>query len=129
MRSRASRSLLLALCCVLLLLRIVGVHQHLCLDGCEPHVAVHVLDGGVEHAAGHGQSSHDDQGIDDTGRTLIKSPHSDSAMDFMALILVLVTFLPVARRLRFERPGHRPATPAPHSVRPPPRGPPLALRC
>jgi len=119
----------MALCGVLLFIRIVGVHQHLCLDGREPPVSVHLLDTGFEHQADHTAASHDDQNVDDAGKTLVKSAYVDFAVDFMALVLVLVTLVPVVRRLRFERSDNRPAFSAPHFLRPPLRGPPLAFPC
>lgn len=129
MRATARRNLLLALCGILLLIRISGVHEHLCFDGREPPVSIHLLDSGIEHGTDHGHASHDDQNVDDSSKTLVKSTYADVALDILALVLVLVIVIPVARRLWFDGSDDRPRSLAPHFLRPPLRGPPLDIPC
>jgi hypothetical protein len=63
---------------VLLLLQVSGAHLHLCFDGQEPPVSLHVLDSGPEHFPGTAFSQHQDEELDSGLASLIKK----SLLDF-----------------------------------------------
>ncbi len=135
----ASRSLLLVLACIaMLVMRLSGAHQHFCLDGTEAPSALHFADAGLHHV-GNDDIHHHRQDIG--SRHLIDDDHHDdvevpvaadaltklASLDLPALaILVIAIFalLPtggmmlIRPRLAVRRP--RP----PLHLRPPLRGPP-----
>lgn len=109
------------LCIALLAVRIGGAHLHLCFDGSEPPVAMHVGDV-VEHGA-HDMGSHSDTDLNlvDNGiaKSLIK-------IGFMPLLFaaLLLFILPVSAHRIFQSNYQAPPIPAvPHRLRSP-RAPP-----
>ena len=62
---------------VLLLLQVSGAHLHLCFDGQEPPVSLHVLDSGPEHFPGAAYSQHQDEELDSSLASLIKKSLTD----------------------------------------------------
>ncbi len=62
---------------VLLLLQVAGVHLHLCFDGQEPPVTVHLLDSGPNHVPGTTASDHQDRDVDRGSASFIKKALAD----------------------------------------------------
>jgi hypothetical protein len=118
-----TRIVLTLLCAALLASRIAGTHLHLCLDGGEAPVALHVADGGEHHAEESG-TPHADRDVMLGGDYLSKKGGlADPGL--LALCLALLLFL--LPRLRTPLPGYfAPARPraARTNGLPPPRGPP-----
>ena len=118
-RPRDKRWLIAVLCLGLVVLRVGGVHLHLCLDGSEPPVSYHVADSGVHHLDEHDAGeSHSDRDMALADDVLVKKPAK--AQDSL-LLLFLVS----------RSTGPRPAADAPPRLRrpyswlrPPLRGPP-----
>jgi hypothetical protein len=118
--------LIAALCLALVVLRVGGIHLHLCLDGSEPPISYHVVDSGIHHLDEHDAGeSHSDRDMALADDVLLKktAKAQDSLLFLFALTLLL--FL-VARS-----PEPRPAATAPRRLRhsfswvhPPLRGPP-----
>jgi hypothetical protein len=123
-RTSPSRTLLLTLVCVALLVaRIGGAHLHLCFDGSEPPASLHVLDVGL-HSGVSADSEHHDYDLMLGEQTLAK--YGDHEIDLPALLLtalVLLLVVPLARRAAIVR-SPAPRVRAPSSLHPPPRGPP-----
>jgi hypothetical protein len=122
---------MIALVCVaVLVLRIGGAHLHLCFDGSEPPVAMHLGDSGVHHAdeaAGleSGSNEHADRDIGIGADALVKKPTGSIEIPLLAVLFGLLLFY-VARR-RDVLPVYLPPfllTPARAHLRPPLRGPP-----
>jgi hypothetical protein len=67
----------LLLSAVLLLLQVSGAHLHLCFDGQEPLVSLHVLDSGPEHFPGAAYSQHQDEELESGLASLVKKSLSD----------------------------------------------------
>lgn len=116
-------ALLIALLCgVLLLTRLGGTHLHLCFDGSEPPISLHVADAGDHHP---GESApHADQDVALGADLLVKKPAGGfdlGALAFAFTFLLLIVF---------RAPGIRPEAlilplrSARTRLRPPLRGPP-----
>ena len=78
------RVLLLSLISVLLVTRAGGAHWHLCFDGQEPPVSIHVADSPIEHAADDIGNPHHDQNVDVGLAWLAK--HSSANFDLPPLV-------------------------------------------
>lgn len=124
------RPLLLVLACIaVLVMRLGGVHQHLCFDGSEAPSALHFVDGGLHHvetASGNLISDdvhHHDVEVSAADDGVTKLPSLD--LPVLALLIAIGMLLPPARRS-----GLRPArlvtllAPSRAHLRPPLRGPP-----
>ena len=116
-----------ALCLALLMLRVGGVHLHLCFDGSEPPVSYHLGDSGVHHIDEHDAGeSHSDRDLQIANDLAVKKPNQgqDATLALLTLTLLLFLLSPV----RSPRPARR-DDPAPVPsfswLRPPLRGPPL----
>lgn len=117
-------ALLIALLCgVLLITRLGGAHLHLCLDGSEPPISLHVADSG-EHHPGETAAPHDDQDLGLGADLLVKKPVGGFDLTALAFALAFLLFI------AFRAPG---IPPAPYTLpfrsartrlRPPLRGPP-----
>ena len=55
-----SRSLLIALLCLVVIASPVGAHLHLCFDGQEPAASLHLIDDGMHHPGGGLDRPHHD---------------------------------------------------------------------
>jgi hypothetical protein len=123
--ARHVRITLALLCAVLLASRIAGAHFHLCFDGSEPPVSLHVVDSATVHSGEHDGISHDDQDVSVGGEYLAKKQGAGSDLAILALALAfLLCFLP---RNASQVPGYDRTLPARQGrahVLPPPRGPP-----
>lgn len=122
----AKTSLLMLLCVALLLMR-SGAHLHLCFDGSEPPVAVHVDDYGQHHTDAGVDAPHQDADVLIAGSAMTRS--DNTGMDIVPVFLVAAlllwifsqTFNPfglVSRRIVVHL--------LPRYSSPPLRGPPLS---
>ena len=133
-----SRFALALLCATLVALRIAGSHLHLCFDGSEPPVSLHVSDAAGHashdhesgHLAPHGMDSasethHDDLDVLVVGDAIVKKGSALSDATLFALVAVLLVFA-VARdrggRIVSVHPTFLPSSRP--RLRPPLRGPP-----
>lgn len=123
--SHASRVVLvLLLGFVLLLSRVSDDHLHLCFDGQEPPIALHVQDVGLHHLGMDASQGHADQDVDlvSIAPARFKSPGLNGALLFT--LCLLLASLPRTRvRPRFDPPRTIKSTPP--FLHPPLRGPPL----
>jgi hypothetical protein len=108
-----------------LAVRVGDAHLHLCGDGKEQPIALHVADAPGQHHADEDESTHKDRDLDISGPTLFKKV---AGLDDLSLAPVLasalVLFLPIVRRI--EPPSSTTLvvlTPL-FALRPPLRGPP-----
>ena len=124
--ARRSRLLIVTLCVAVAVLRVAGLHLHLCLDGSEPPVSMHLEDSGVHHLdeSGAGES-HTDRDLPIASDVVVKKPVDTLDLSLLgalcALLLYLlarlrelVAFSPLPARVRSAR----------ARLRPPLRGPP-----
>ena len=115
-----------ALCLALLVLRVGGVHLHLCFDGSEPPISYHVADSGMHHLdENEAGDTHSDREMA-LGEDLLlkKSAKAQDSLPFLFAFALLLFLLPRSS-------GPRPRTadpplrqPALSWLRPPLRGPP-----
>lgn len=118
-RTRLRQVFLLLLSLLVVLPRVGGPHLHLCLDGLEPPVTLHLADDAAHPA---GDQVHDDRTVDMGSPVLGKAspPGLDGALLALAVLLLFaaspVVPRPVRSAIRFELP--------PPFLRPPLRGPP-----
>jgi hypothetical protein len=125
-RPRDPRWLIGALCLALVVLRVGGVHLHLCFDGSEPPITYHVADSGIhhldEHAAGE---THSDRDMALGEDVLLKKPaKAQESLLFLfafALLLFLLSRSTEPRPAADARARHRQGL---SRLRPPLRGPP-----
>lgn len=127
-RSRLfARTCITLLCITVLVMRVGGAHLHLCLDGSEPSVSVHLTDdAGLDDShAGVGQAHHD-QDVSLSGEVLAKK--MDAALQLPALFAALVLLFVVPLVLVRVAPRDRTSLihPIPiFRIRPPLRAPPV----
>lgn len=110
----------------LVAMRMSGVHVHLCSDGQEAPVSVHLLDGSLHHGTGtsEGAEQHEDKDVNVFGAALFKK--SDVGGDLLpgAFIFILLLLLPHARSFfPILRASALPVGPTAYFT-PPLRGPP-----
>jgi hypothetical protein len=125
-RLREKRWLIAALCLALVVLRVGGIHLHLCLDGSEPPVSYHVADSGIHHLDEHDAGeSHSDRDMALADDLLLKKAAQalDSLLILFAfsLLLFLVSRSIAPRQVADPSPRLRPGL---SWLRPPLRGPP-----
>jgi hypothetical protein len=124
--ARRSRLLVVTLCVAVAVLRVAGLHLHLCLDGSEPPVSMHLEDSGVHHldesAAGE---SHTDRDLAIASDVLVKKPVDTLDLSLPGALCALLLFLLARpRELNAFSPLLIPARSARTRLRPPLRGPP-----
>jgi len=123
--SRNFRLQLVLLCAAVVVLRIGGTHLHLCFDGSEPPVSLHLSDSGVHHGDEAAPSPHADQDVSIGAEALVKK--YSAAFDLAALAFVFALLLFFLPRVRNPLPDFF-ATAHPAfarlRLRPPLRGPP-----
>jgi hypothetical protein len=129
--SQRSRLVLALLCAAFVALRVAGAHLHLCFDGSEPPVSLHVADAGAHHAADDDHahvaepvSGHVDRDVVMNGDFVAKKPAGDLLLPFLILAFALALYT-LAPRLG-PIPDYRSPVPLPSRarLRPPLRGPP-----
>ena len=121
---RKSRFALALLCAFMVAMRVAGAHLHLCLDGTEPPVSLHVADTGSHHAEEPGES-HVDRDVTISGDYVAKKSSFGLDLAMLAAILFMLLLLPMRRGA--TRQAHTaPLLPLPARLhlRPPLRGPP-----
>jgi hypothetical protein len=117
---------LIALLCLALVARVGGTHLHLCLDGSEPPVSLHLSDSGVHHADESTGATHADQDIAVGAEALVKKSFGDLELPTLAFVFALLLFFVAHSRdvlPEFRFPPR--LSPARAHLRPPLRGPPL----
>lgn len=118
-----SRTVLFALCALLLSAQVTGAHLHLCFDGQEPPVQLHLLDAGEIHQDTGFSLPHSDEDIalSDGSSARAKPFHLDLPTLAVAMFLIprpAVAFAAARRPALASHPAVR------HELPPPPRGPP-----
>jgi len=125
----AKTSLLMLLCVALLLMR-SGAHLHLCFDGSEPPVAVHVDDYGQHHTDVGADAVHQDADVLLAGSAMTRS--GNTAVDIVPVFLVVALLLWIFSQTfnRFGLVSRRVVVHLlPKYSSPPLRGPPLPFFC
>lgn len=124
--ARKPQLLITLLCVTLIALRVGGVHVHLCMDGSEPPLSVHVADSGVHHLdeADEGDA-HADRDVAIASDVVVKKPSGDFDLTLLAAFGALLLFVLARPRQRITFPPvPARATTARAHLRPPLRGPP-----
>jgi hypothetical protein len=124
--SSRSRIAIALLCAALVASRLTGAHFHLCADGSEPPMALHVIDT-VEHHHGElADVAHEDMDVD-AGTDYLSKKLGAAGLDSGALAFLFFLLLFFVPRLRSRLPdlliAPRAADSRVHWL-PPPRGPP-----
>jgi hypothetical protein len=109
----------------LLPMRFANAHLHLCADGQQPPVSIHVQDAPTHFEAADSAAGHDDRDVEvPTAKAVVKVDSADQlalafiGQYFFALYLPPLTGEPVPTY------AANPLLPAPSDLRPPTRGPP-----
>jgi len=124
--ARRSRLLIITLCVAVAVLRVAGLHLHLCLDGSEPPVSMHLEDAGVHHLEESGDiDTHTDRDLGIANDVVVKKPVDTLDLSLLGALCALLLFF-LARPREFIA---FPLLPAPVRsarlrLRPPLRGPP-----
>ena len=124
----SARAYIMALLLVMafIVVPIGGAHLHLCFDGQEPAVSMHVSDGEAHHSRAQISQSHEDMDLSAVGEVAAKK--FERNLDLAALLAVTIVLL-----LRWDAvdvsilqfassPAHSPSI---FSLLPPLRGPPV----
>lgn len=120
--------LLVPLCALLLVMRVGGAHLHLCFDGSEPPVAVHLLYAGLHHAEPCVDGEPQDKDVAVGENVLVKLPKLGLEDVPAPLLTVIVLWCLLKTREALQaRSASALAFSDFHSIRPPPRGPPISL--
>lgn len=119
------RLYVLLLCSLLLVMRIGGTHWHLCFDGREPPVSIHVADSSFEHSTAGIDGQHHDQNVGIGLASLVKLGSAE--LDVPPLVIAFVLLWAAMPTLLVPRARKAPARPgrSPFLLLPPMRGPPL----
>jgi hypothetical protein len=124
MLTRFRPPILALLCVAWLAAGIAGPHLHLCLDGSEPPMVLHLSDAGDDLTPAT-EDAHHDQTLDAVSPAVgkLQNPGLDQ---LVLLIGVLLFFLSLPRFRWAAADTQRPAPSASARLRPPLRGPPAA---
>ena len=123
------------LCVAVITLRVGGAHLHLCFDGSEPPVSLHMSDAGSHHADDHPANephaavadfAHDDQDVGVGGDLVSKKTSSDVDLFILGLVFALLLFFVERRRAAAPASRDPVSLPFRFHLRPPLRGPPLS---
>lgn len=118
-------TILWLLAIVLLGVRTGDAHLHMCLDGLERLITLHVADAPLHHAGTDSADGHNDQDLDLSDSAIIKKSADLDDLPLGALIaLVVVLLLPGRRSVLPHFPASTPALVSAFHIRPPLRGPP-----
>lgn len=109
----------------LLLVRVGESHLHLCLDGQEQAVAMHVEDAPVHASSEASVSGHNDRDVDTSGMPWAKKVGMDELPTVLLAVLILALLLPIVRSTPVPSRLLIPVIARPASFLPPLRGPPL----
>ena len=124
-RSRTATVLWL-LTIALFAVRIAGGHLHLCMDGQEPPVSLHMEAVTEHHGALDSEQGHLDRDVEVSASMLLikKLAGFDELPVALLGALLLVGLLPVIKRLAPASAFYVPVFATPFALPPPPRGPP-----
>jgi hypothetical protein len=117
------RAFIWLLCAALFALRVGDAHIHLCMDGSEPPVSIHLADDRLDHHSDSAQIQHHDQDFSFSDGFL-----KYSAKVVLATVESFVLLLCIAHRVLFRQPRATIffiASAPPFFLRPPLRGPPV----
>ena len=130
LRPTQSRSwLLMLLCVVLLVVRVGGAHLHLCLDGNEPPVSFHPADDWDHQPEIEIDTPHDDVDVAVSAASIAKSGKQTLDVPLLPLVpLLMWLLLPPLRHVFFSAVLRFHLRPSLH-LRPPFRGPPALTSC
>jgi hypothetical protein len=121
------RACITLLCITILVMRVGGAHLHLCMDGTEAPVSVHLsADAGLDNASIGVGKAHHDQDVSLSGEVLAKK--MDTALQLPALLagLIVLFFVPLLVVTVVSRDRTSLLHPIPiFRIRPPLRGPPV----
>jgi len=126
LRLARSRLLIVTLCVAVAVLRVAGFHLHLCLDGSEPPVSMHLEDAGVHHLDESGAvETHTDRDLAIASDVVVKKPVDTLDLSVLGVLCALLLFL-LAHPREFHAFSLLPAPvrSARTRLRPPLRGPP-----
>lgn len=115
------------LCLALVVVRANGAHLHLCFDGTEPPVSLHMADAGQHHENSGTGETHQDADVPVAGDALakiFKLKLGDLPLILLAAAILLSLLLSPDRPIALRRIGIAPLTL--RGLRPPLRGPPHA---
>ena len=112
----------------LLPVRMASAHLHLCLDGQERPISVHVQDVPTHHGVAGAAGGHNDIDVDvSTSVSTKKASNTDelspAILGAYVIAVVLTDYAPVAPRIEVVTAALVPV----FELRPPPRGPPVQV--
>ena len=122
---RNLKLLTVLVCVAVVALRIGGSHLHLCFDGGEPPLSLHLADSGQHHGDEAATAPHSDQDVSIGSEALVKK--SSAVLDLAALAFAFALLLFFLPRVRDPLPAFFAPprlSPARTRLRPPLRGPP-----
>jgi len=123
--AKRSRLLVALVCVAMVVLRIGGLHVHMCFDGSEPPMSFHVEDSGIHHldevAAG---VAHEDREMSLASDLAVKKPFGDFELSLLAAFCALLLFFIARPRALLSFAPLPPVRSARTRLRPPLRGPP-----
>ena len=125
-RKSSFAAILWLLAIALLPVRLANAHLHLCLDGQQQSVSLHVQDQ-PEHADGHTDEGHNDRDVDlSKASSIVKLPGAgDDGSLAVINVYLLALLLPVQEAVVPSWKILPPELAAHFPIRPPVRGPPL----
>jgi hypothetical protein len=126
MLRRSKLALCLWICAIALVaMRMSGIHLHLCEDGQEAAVAVHLLDGSLHHVETDADVDHEDRDLNIFGAAIFKKDNGSA--DLLPLLGALFLLFVLPRARLFVPPARAIALPLGPELHftPPLRGPPL----
>jgi hypothetical protein len=121
------RACITLLCITILVMRVGGAHLHLCMDGSEPPVSVHLTaDAGLDNTSiGEGKAHHD-QDVSLSGEVLAKKLDGALHLPMLIAVAVVLFLVPLVRLPLLPRDRTSLIHPIPiFRIRPPLRAPPL----
>jgi len=121
-----SRLLIVTLCVAMVALRVAGLHVHLCMDGSEPPLSIHVADSGIHHLdEADSGAAHADREMAIAADVVVKKPFGSLDLTLLAAFGAVLLFMLARPRGRlFLPPVPARVTSARTRLRPPLRGPP-----
>ena len=121
------RACISLLCIAILVMRVGGAHLHLCFDGSEPPVSVHVsVDAGIDDSHVGVGKAHYDQDVSLSGELLAKKVDGALQLPMLLAVAVLLFLVPFVRVPFVPRDRTALIHPIPiFRIRPPLRAPPL----
>jgi len=90
------RACIALLCITILVMRVGGAHLHLCLDGSEPPVSVHLTDdAGLDASHVGAGKTHHDQDVSLSGEVLAKKLDGALQLPVLLIAAVLLFLVPL----------------------------------